>query len=73
MSVRAVVRVEFEYDEVLALAVGNWYGDDRPATHEEMRRWFFAYGESASDDIIHELQHGKAEIRADTPDEEFAA
>ena len=53
-------RVTFYYDEELALAVGNWHGDDKPATHEEMRKWFFDYGDSASDDITHELQHGKS-------------
>ena len=58
-------RVTFEYDEDLALAVGNWYGQGRPATHEEMRKWFLAYGESASDDILHEMKQNKTLVHGD--------
>ena len=49
-------RIEFEYDEELARAVAHHYGKDRPATHEEMRRHFQAYGESVDDDLLRELQ-----------------
>jgi len=72
MSVRAVVRIEFEYDNELARAVNHHYGKAGRATKEEMRAWFHKYGVSASMDIVGELAEEKAEIRADTPDEEFA-
>ena len=49
-------RIEFQYDEDLARAVAHHYGDERLATHEEMRVWFRAYGESADDDILFEMQ-----------------
>lgn len=53
-------RLTFEYDEELALAVAHYYGWEKPATHEEMRRWFFANGASVNDDLLHELKHGRA-------------
>ena len=53
-------RVTFEYTEEEALAVAHHYGSDKPASHEEMRKWFCAYGESATDDIVDELREAKA-------------
>lgn len=50
-------KVTFEYDEELALAVAHHYGWDKPATHEEMRKWFFFNGDSVSDDILYELRN----------------
>jgi hypothetical protein len=52
-------RVEFEYDEELARAVASRYGNDRPATHEEMRNWFQRYGESADTDVLIEMREGE--------------
>ena len=51
-----ICRIEFEYDEKLARAVAYHYGDDRPATHEEMRRHFQANGESVDDDLMYEYE-----------------
>ena len=53
-------RVTFEYTEEEALAVANQHGWDKPATHEEMRRHFEDYGNSAIVDLLYELRHGKA-------------
>ena len=50
-------RIEFVYDEELARAVAYHYGHDRPATHEEMRMHFQAYGESVDDDLMHEYEN----------------
>tara|TARA_R100001509_G_scaffold92221_1_gene53286 strand:- start:107 stop:328 length:222 start_codon:yes stop_codon:yes gene_type:complete len=66
------VRVDFEYDAKLARAVNNFYGRAGRATDAEMRSWFYTYGTSANMDIVEELAEEIAEIRAETPDEEFA-
>ena len=66
------VRVDFEYDAKLARAVNNFYGRAGRATDAEMRNWFYIYGTSANMDIVEELAEEIAEIRAETPDEEFA-
>jgi len=66
------VRVEFEYDSLLARAVSAYYGKRGKATHAEMRDWFYKYGVSANMDICGELAEELAEIRAETPDDEFA-
>ena len=67
-----IVRVEFEYDKLLARAVNAHYGRRGRATHEQMRHWFYDYGVSADTDICEELAEEMADIRAETPDEEFA-
>jgi len=67
-----IVRVEFEYDKLLARAVNAHYGRRGRATHEQMRHWFHKYGVSANMDICGELAEEMADIRAETPDEEFA-
>ena len=47
------VRVEFEYDRELAIAVKAYYGGQgEEATHEEMRFWFKQYGESCDVDVL---------------------
>ena len=66
------VRVDFEYGKLLARAVNAHYGRRGRATHEEMRMWFMVYGTSANMDICAELTEELADIRAETPDEEFA-
>ena len=66
------VRVDFEYDAKLARAVNNFYGRAGRATDAEMRNWCYTYGTSANMDIVEELAEEIAEIRAETPDEEFA-
>ena len=66
------VRVDFEYDATLARAVNQFYGKSGRATAAEMRNWFHTYGVSANTDIVGELAEEIAEIRAETPDEEFA-
>ena len=53
-------RVTFEYTEEEARAVANRYGWDRPATHEEMRKHFENFGNSAMVDLLYELRHGEA-------------
>tara|TARA_R100001129_G_scaffold82419_1_gene56115 strand:+ start:1795 stop:2016 length:222 start_codon:yes stop_codon:yes gene_type:complete len=72
MSKVMKVRVDFEYDATLARAVNNVYGKSGRATAAEMRDWFHTYGVSANMDIVGELAEEIAEIRAETPDEEFA-
>ena len=67
-----IVRVEFEYGKLLARAVNAYYGRRGRATHEQMRDWFRKYGVSADVDICGELAEEMADIRAETPDEEFA-
>ena len=53
-------RVTFEYSEEEAEAVSYRHGWEKPATKEQMRQWFCAYGESATDDIVDELREAKA-------------
>lgn len=67
-----IVRVEFEYGKLLARAVNAHYGRRGRATHDQMRMWFHKYGVSANMDIFEELTEELADIRAETPDEEFA-
>jgi len=46
------VRVEFEYDRDLAIAVKAYYGGQgEEATPAEMRKWFHEYGESYNSDV----------------------
>jgi hypothetical protein len=72
MSIVVKVRVDFEYDATLARAVNSYYGKKGRATAAEMRDWFHSYGVSANMDIVEELAEEIAEIKAETPDEEFA-
>lgn len=72
MSKVMKVRVDFEYDATLARAVNRFYGKAGRATAAEMRNWFYTYGTSANMDIVEELAEEIADIRAETPDEEFA-
>lgn len=72
MSIVVKVRVDFEYDATLARAVNSRYGKKGRATAAEMRDWFYSYGVSANMDIVEELAEEIAEIKAETPDEEFA-
>ena len=46
------VRVEFEYDSDLAIAVKAYYGGQgEEATPEEMREWFRKFGVSCDSDV----------------------
>lgn len=67
-----VVRVDFEYNKWLARAVNAHLGRRGRATHEQMHSWFMANGISANMDILGELAEEMADIRAETPDDEFA-
>ena len=72
MIIVAKVQVDFKYDATLARAVNSYYGKKGRATAAEMRDWFHSYGVSANMDIVEELAEEIAEIKAETPDEEFA-
>lgn len=46
------VRVEFEYDRDLAIAVAAYTGGrGEEATPAEMRKWFHKHGESCNSDV----------------------
>lgn len=72
MIIVVKVQVDFKYDATLARAVNSYYGKKGRATAAEMRDWFHSYGVSANMDIVEELAEEIAEIKAETPDEEFA-
>ena len=72
MSIMVKVQVDFRYDATLARAVNSHYGKRGRATAAEMRDWVYSYGVSSNMDIVEELAEEIAEIKAETPDEEFA-
>lgn len=52
------IRVSYttEVSDDYRRAVSLWYGEDRLATREEVKRWLHAYGSSMDDDIMSEMQ-----------------
>lgn len=57
MKVRIAYTVEVDDD--FRRAINLHYGEPGLATREDVRDWFAAHGESASDDLMYELQESE--------------